>query len=112
MKNKIKTLVASVLTTVAFIAIGYKEVGAESLLKAAGYAVIISLPIMLIAGKYKRTLLKAPKYMTAVGMIIGTLVFKGLYEYNKVALSGFGILVGILFIFFSLVYTDEELNES
>jgi len=57
-------------------------------------------------------LLKAPRYMTAVGMLIGTLVFKGLYEYDKVALSSFGILIGILFVFFSIVYTDEELNES
>jgi hypothetical protein len=111
-KNKIKAVTASVLTTLVFLVFGYNELGVDGLKKAMMYAVIISLPIMYVSWKCKTYLLKAPKYMVAVSMIAGTVLFNLLYKYNKIALLCLAILLGILFIFVSIIYTDNELNQN
>ena len=112
MKNKLKAVAVSALTTSVFLVFGYNELGVGGLKIAAMYAVIISLPIMYVFWKYKTYLLNTPKYMVAVGMIAGTVVFNLLYKYDKIALLCFAILLGIIFLFASIIYTDNELNQN
>lgn len=111
MRNKITAVAASVLTTSFFILFGYNELGTDSLKKAIVYAAVISLPIMLVLWKYKTSLLKVPRYMSAAGIIAGIVIFNLVYKYDKMALLCIAILVGILMVFVSVIYTDNELKQ-
>lgn len=111
MKNKVTAVTASVLTTAFFVLFAYNELGADKLKIATLYATVISLPIMLLIWKYKVLLLKVPRYMSAAGIIAGTIIFKTVYEHDKMALLCIAIVVGILMTFVSFIFTDKELKQ-
>lgn len=109
--TKVKAITASLLTLIAFLCIGYQEIGATALLKAVSYAIIIAAPIMGISFKYKKQLLNAPKYLVPLGMLIGIVAFRTLSRGHKPALVCFAIIIGIVMTFYSLIYTDAELKQ-
>ncbi|TWJ19313.1 hypothetical protein [Geobacter argillaceus] len=107
MKNKQKTVIASILTFTSFLGFGYVEIGMSQLIRIAIYAVVIASPIMILIYKYKTTLLKTPKYLVPLGMIIGIVAFNILHKFHKNILIGFVLIVGILFVFMSCIYPDS-----
>ena len=111
MRNKVTALLASTLTLIAFAAIGYNVIGAEALVRASMYATMISTPLLALTWKMKNILLKAPGYLTPLGMLIGTASFKLLYPHNEFILVSASLLVGILFVFMAIIYTDKELEQ-
>ena len=111
MRNKVTALLASTLTLIAFAAIGYKQIGAEALVRASIYATMISIPLLALTWKMKNRLLKSPGYLTPLGMHLGTASFKLLYPHNKLILVSASLLAGILFVFMAMIYTDKELEQ-
>ena len=110
MRNKVTSLLAAILILVAGAVFGFQEIGGRALAQAALYAVVLSLPLLALAWKFKGGLLKI-KYAGPIGMLIGAVVYKLLSGYNKLSLFSFVLLVGILFVFFSVIYTDKELEQ-
>ena len=111
MRNKVTALLASTLTLIAFAAIGYKQIGAEALVRASIYATMISIPLLALTWKMKNFLLKTPGYLTPLGMLLGTASFKLLYPRNQFILVSASIIVGILFVFMAMIYTGKELDQ-
>lgn len=111
MKNKAKALTASIMVLVSFTCIGYYEIGPSQLLRSASYTIAIASPLMVLFFKYRKRLLNAPKYLPPLGMLIGIVAFKALAKNHKPALVCFAMIVGILLVFASLIYNDEELKQ-
>lgn len=110
MRNKVTSLLAAILILVAGAVFGYQEIGGRALVLAALYAVGLSLPLIALAWKFNGELLKI-KYAGAIGILVGAVAIKLLSGYSKLSLFSFVFLVGILFVFFSVIYTDKELEQ-
>lgn len=110
MQNKVTSLLAAILILVAGAVFGFQEMGGRALVQAALYAVVLSLPLLALAWKYKGGLLKI-KHAGTIGILIGAVIYKLLSGYNKLTLCSFVLLFGILFVFLSIIYTDKELEQ-
>lgn len=104
------SLLAATLTLVAGAVFGFQEIGGRALVQAALYAVILSVPLLALTWKFKDKLLKI-KQAGPIGILVGAVAWKLLSGYSKLSLFTFALLVGILFVFLSVIYTDKELEQ-
>ncbi len=110
MRNKVTYLLAATLTLLCVAIFGFQEIGGKTLAKAALYAVALSVPLIALTSKYKNQLLRI-KSAGPIGIVVGGVLFRILSGYSKLSLFTFMLLVGILFVFLSLIYTDKELEQ-
>jgi hypothetical protein len=109
-RNKVTSLSAAILTLVAGALFGIQEIGGRALAQAALCAVVLSLPLLALTWKYKGELQKI-KHAGPIGILVGAAAFKLLSGYSKLSLFSLVLLVGIMFVFLSVIYTDKELEQ-
>lgn len=112
MSHKAKALVASVLGLMFCLIYGFQELGQVELVKALFYAVVIAAPMMVVGYRYKAEMLKVPRYVMPVGVIIGMVAYKVLSRYSKTALISFALLAAILMLFIACIYNNDELDQT
>ena len=104
------SLLAATLTLVAGAVFGFQEIGGRALIQAALYAVFLSVPLLALAWKFKDELLKI-KHAGPIGILVGAIAWNVLSGYSKLSLFTFVLMVGIMFVFLSIIYTDKELEQ-
>lgn len=111
MGNKAKALTASILMLVFFVIYGIRELSRIETVKALLYAVAIAVPLTVIGYRYKTRMLKVPRYVMPIGVIIGSLAYKVLSKYSEMSVITFGLLIGILMVFLGCIYNNDELDQ-
>lgn len=105
--RKTKGKIASILAFIAILLYARDKSDIKTTVKYAGYAILIAAPLLVLVWKFKDSLNKIPKGVSALLMVTCLFVWRWLHSVSYAAEDILAFVVGYITIYLSF-FLDEE----